>query len=173
MRRFLYYVLLATFLFGCTNDSIELEDYKIVQFEQNDLLCSNLGETFEISFATNGQWTISVNCDWCTLSASKGSAGSQKVSVTVGANSTNEDREAIVTIRCGNDYRSFTIQQKQSNVITTSLSDIGMGAAGGTASLVIQSNVDYTYKTSKDWVTVILQAISRQKKTPGTPHPRR
>lgn len=71
-----------------------------------------------ITFTTTGPWRATVaetraGADWVTISPDHGDqAGSYTITVSLEANTTGQDRKAVVTIECGDTRVTITIEQK-------------------------------------------------------------
>lgn len=160
MNRFLFIILpvfvVSFVLLSCSEENISPENAKISQLEENSFICSNSENIVEIHFTTNAKWSATTNAEWCELSPTFGNSGNQILVVKVYENSTNSDRNAIVTIECGFDKQSVTIQQKQNNFIELSSSVCNIEGSGGFINLSVTSNMTYTYNISDDWVSMTI-----------------
>ena len=160
MNRFLFIILpvfvVSFVLLSCSEENISPENAKISQLEENSFICSNSENIVEIHFTTNAKWSATTNAEWCELSPTFGNSGNQVLVVKVYENSTNSDRNAIVTIECGFDKQSVTIQQKQNNFIELSSSVCNIEGSGGFINLSVTSNMTYTYNISDDWVSMTI-----------------
>ena len=71
-----------------------------------------------ITFTTTGPWRATVaetraGADWVTISPDHGDqAGSYTITVALEANTTGQDRKAVITIECGDTRVTITIEQK-------------------------------------------------------------
>ena len=67
--------------------------------------------TLSLSFTTNKAWTASSDQTWCKLSASSGSAGTASITLTLEANTTDQERTAKITITAGTEllFSSSTV----------------------------------------------------------------
>lgn len=154
---FLLPVLFSTFI-GCSDEEINKPDKentpKITQFEQGDFICKNEGGVYTISFSTNADWKSSINADWCELNPASGNAGKHSITFRVSENTDNEDREAVVRIQCGTDFRTFKVSQKREQVIIASPESITVGYSGEIVEINVQSNIDYTYTLQDEWISI-------------------
>ena len=77
----------------------------------------------EVTFNAVANWTATVEptianraeeltTDWLTLSQYSGGAGLNTITLTLKENTTGADRQAVVTITCGESKVSMTVQQK-------------------------------------------------------------
>ena len=69
------------------------------------------GKAITISFKTNKTWTASIDQSWCILSKTSGEAGEISITATVGANTTNQERNAKITIKAGTATAIATVKQ--------------------------------------------------------------
>ena len=155
--------LLLSFLFistftGCsdeeTNKPNKEDSPKITQFEQGDFICKNEGGVYTISFSTNTDWKSSINADWCNIEPTNGGAGKHNIMLIVSENTNNEDREAVVKIECGTDFRTFKVSQKREQVIIASPESITVGYSGEIVEINVQSNIDYSLTLQDDWISI-------------------
>lgn len=85
-----------------------------------DIINNGLSFTYDggeksIDITTNEDWTITIdnNSHWCTLSITKGNAGTTSVSFKVSKNETTQKRKTTVTIQAGTVSKSFSITQNE------------------------------------------------------------
>ena len=133
----------------------------IEEFTQSDMNFTEKANEQTLTFTTNADWTISVAPTnggeaWCTASPTKGSAGNQIVKIAVTENSTYDDRSVTVTLRAGNESKSFVVTQKQKDAILLTSDKFEIEQEGGTFTVEVKANVNYTTtigETCKDWIT--------------------
>ena len=99
-----------------------------------------------ITFTTTGPWRATVaetraGADWVTISPDHGDqAGSYTITVSLEANTTGQDRKAVVTIECGDSKITITVEQKG----TTESGELPQPAGG---KKVVRMEVEYFYFT--------------------------
>lgn len=133
----------------------------IEEFTQSDMNFTEKANEQTLTFTTNADWTISVAPTnggeaWYTASPTKGSAGNQIVKIAVTENSTYDDRSVTVTLRAGNESKSFVVTQKQKDAILLTSDKFEIEQKGGTFTVEVKANVNYTTtigETCKDWIT--------------------
>ena len=72
-------------------------------------------QSFSLTFTATDAWQASVvqtkAPDWVSVQPASGNAGTVNMTVTVQPNPGEADREAVVTLTCGNVRKSFTVRQ--------------------------------------------------------------
>ena len=123
------------------------------------VLASDGGKVY-LKFNATGAWTASVinaNADdWITLDKTGGEAGTTTVTVTVLRNDTTDERNATVVIKCGTATATAVVTQKQKDALTVTAAKNEIEAAGGTFSIEVKANIDFTYEIAescKEWLT--------------------
>lgn len=100
-----------------------------------------------ISFTTMGPWRATVSdtraASWVTITPDHGdAAGDYTITVTLGVNTTGEDRSATVTIECGSACIVITIEQRG----TTASGEVpDEGEGGATSGRWLVSKVNFYY----------------------------
>ena len=115
------------------------------------------GASTTVSFVVSGSWTASSNQSWCHVSPTSGNQGTTTITVTCDDNDTYDERNATVTIKCGNASSSITVTQKQKDALLVTSNKIEIEAAGGEATIEVKANVDYDYtveESAKSWISI-------------------
>lgn len=124
-KLFIFLVTLFAFCLnwaGCSGGGDgEAESQSSITLSKSELgFDSNTG--FQTIVVTSSDdWTVAGGADWCNISSSSGSTGAT-ITITVDANSTDEDRSAIFTFSCGKQSAKLTIIQY--GIIETSYVDL-------------------------------------------------
>lgn len=175
-------LLIVTLFFvvvSCKNDnkeeSITPPKSSIEDFSQTNMSFSEEAGEQTFSFTANGDWTVDVASTsggdvWCKASPTKGKAGSQTVKITTTENETYDDRSVTVTLKSGDESRTFVVTQKQKNAILINSNKIEVAQKGGTITVEVKANVNYTAtigETCQDWITESsnTRALSTTEKT--------
>ena len=179
MKRFsLPLLALALCLFGCTpkenptptptpdpKPDPPTEQVVPAKVTLNETSVSLTGEESKVvTFTSATDWKAAVASDgssWLTVSPASGSAGTTSVTVKAKANPTYDDRETTFTITgTGKDGSTST-----GTVHVTQAATLGMvveqkafevPAAGGTVTVKVKANTDYTYTidaSGQGWIT--------------------
>ena len=121
---------------------------------------SSDGSSSVISFISNRDWTASWSEPWIKVSPSSGSASDKPVTIAVrcDANTTYDDRTAMVTIKSYDLSQTVSVNQPANLgfVIPTSAYDVSND--GQYLEVPIQANVNYTVKIDEDCKNWISQA---------------
>ena len=115
------------------------------------------GASTTVSFVVSGSWAASSDQSWCHVSPTSGNQGTTTITVTCDDNDTYDERNATVTIKCGNASSSITVTQKQKDALLVTSNKIEIEAAGGEATIEVKANVDYNYtveESAKSWISI-------------------
>ena len=107
----------------------ELTDYKV---STNELSADAPAGTVQFNIIGNAQWTISSNANWATPNVTYGE-GNASITVSLTDNTSEEAREAIITISSNTKSETVTIRQ-----------------GAGTKPTITSMNVNYDGKTSAE-----------------------
>jgi len=114
------------------------------------------GGTATVQFTASGKWTAALSNDraasWLTLSATSGEKGSVSITLTAAKNEDTDDRSATIRISCGKESASVTLTQKQKDAITNTPSKTQFGAEGGSFTIEVKANIDYSFEIDSDWI---------------------
>lgn len=133
----------------------------IEDFNQTDMNFTEKADQQTFSFIVNDAWTVSIASTsgentWCTASPTSGESGRQYVQITTTENDTYDDRSVTVTLKAGNESKSFVVTQKQKNAILLTSNKFEIEQKGGTFTVEVKANVNYTAtigETCKGWIT--------------------
>jgi hypothetical protein len=70
------------------------------------------GGSTTISITASGEWTLTSNSSWLTISPSSGQAGTYSVTIETAKNSTGKDREGVISLSPGSQSQSLSICQR-------------------------------------------------------------
>lgn len=132
----------------------------IEDFEQGDMNFTEKAGEQSFTFTANVDWNLSVastsnGASWCTVSPSKGSAGTQTIKVNVSENDTYDNRSVTITLKAGTESKYFVVTQKQKDAILLTSDKFEVNQKGGTIHVEVKANVEYTAEigeTCKDWI---------------------
>lgn len=121
---------------------------------------SDAGGKIYLKFNSTDAWTASVinsKADsWITLDKTQGAAGSATITIDVAKNDSEDERNATVMVSAGTATASIVVTQKQKDAITVTASKNEIEAAGGTFSIEVKANIEFTYEIAescKSWIT--------------------
>ena len=103
------FLLLAVSLFAvsCSEDSSDSATLTATTSK-----ISKDGESFNISVATDGSWTLTSSATWLTLSAEYGTDENTIVTATAKANKSTSERSATITLKSGTASDAITVTQE-------------------------------------------------------------
>ena len=122
---------------------------------QDSYAFPSMAATISLFVTTNYEWTASCAAPWVTLSSSNGPAGKTTIAIGIAANETTDSRSTGVVIRCKDISREISITQQQLDaIIVDGDKELQFQADGGTAEIVLSSNVDCEVQMPA-WVSLV------------------
>ena len=116
------------------------------------------GDT-KISFTATAAWTasvISTKADsWVDVNPKSGNPGPAEIKITTTPNDTYVERNATIQIKCGTETKDIVLTQKQVDNITVTTDKVELGAEGGTFTIELKSNIDFSYEIKGDWIKYV------------------
>ncbi len=107
-----------------------------------------------LTIESNGAWTAQESLDWVTLSKNSGS-GNDKVTISVSANQSPQDRSGAITVSSGNITRTVNLtQRKFEPALSLSATTLSFEETGGTSSLTVSSNTAWNVSDNADYVSI-------------------
>lgn len=162
-------LFLSTFLFlmtGCSSGGGEdvpsptpTPEKDVVSLPTKNYSVNAEEGNLTVSFTASTSWTATSSEDWCVLSASSGSKGSQSITLTIAENTETSDRTATVTIKSGTASATVTITQK-AKTVTLELTEDHFEVSSAQTDVTIRFTVDadWTAESDQDWC--VLSATS-------------
>src|SRR5690554_2074108 len=118
---------------------------------------SSEGDTKNIIVQGNGNWAVTSNQPWSTLSPSSGGNGQTVVKITAPVNPMDERRVAELTFVSGEYSHTYQVAQEAGELVVEwslepRISDFP--SAGDTKSITITSNADWQVSSDQPWVSL-------------------
>lgn len=112
------------------------------------------GSSGSFEFTANRDWIISCPDAWITVSPSSGQASDSPVAIQVNAyaNTTYEDRNAVITIRMGELSRTVSVCQPANLAIIASTQSFVLTSDARTIDVEVRANVQYSVSTDVNWI---------------------
>ena len=115
------------------------------------------GGSVTVDFTSSGTWTAALSNDrasgWLSLGTTTGKAGKASLTLTASPSSEPDDRSATVRLTCGNASASVSVTQKQKDALTQTPSKTQFDSDGGTFTILVKSNVEYSFEVSGEgWI---------------------
>ncbi|WP_321439108.1 cellulase family glycosylhydrolase [uncultured Bacteroides sp.] len=102
-------LMLLMVLFSCSKSETEINP-ELVLTKEALTLAKGSGTTL-LAIQSNVPWTASSSQSWCTSTPSSGEAGEKQINVSVTENTTNDKRDAIITITAGSLSKQVKVIQ--------------------------------------------------------------
>lgn len=146
---------------------LEIDCQQAENFLSEGIIASPFQCYFEITVTANKSWTSTINYndsqkDWCEyhpasmdITNDMSMSTFTNVCLMIAQNTSGEERSATITITTGDISKSFTIKQKQNDVISLSTDLIKSNSNGGNYQIEVTSNIDYDVQIPtehQDWV---------------------
>jgi len=152
MKRIANIIFISAFIFlyGCEKDSYRPFSESQVKIEKSDLAFTAAGGTGSIVVGISGQYTATVDQNWCKLNTS-----GNTITVTVEPNMNANARTANVTIKAGDLVNFVPVTQTPVYIRLESIAPINFLGKGGTSEpITYECEVPVTTVTSDaSWVT--------------------
>ena len=84
----------------------------------SSIIMSGEGGQREFTVTANGNWTLTADASWVTLTPDHGSKGETSVTIAASQNDGNDTRDGVLTLTCGNSVTKISISQLNYNVET-------------------------------------------------------
>lgn len=129
------------------DDALQPEELAL-HSDRNPVVESDGGEIF-IRFYASSTWTVSVPevaAGWCIPMQTVGDRGEVELPVRLTPNDRTDDRNARITVACGNRTFSVFVVQKQQNALTVSTNRFELEPAGGVIAIELKSNTAYRWE---------------------------
>ena len=117
------------------------------------------GGDAKITFTATAAWTasvISTKADsWVDVNPKSGDSGSAEITITTTTNDTYVERNATIQIKSGTQTKEVVLTQKQQDNITVTTDKVELGTEGGTFTIELKSNIDFSYAIEGDWIKYV------------------
>lgn len=147
----LWLILLLTALFSCSSSDPEVNPELTVAKEELTLAKGSGTTTLDIK--SNVDWTATSSQSWCTLSTSSGEAGTKQITVAVTENTTNDNREAVITVAAGSLSKQIKVTQELTNLLVVKKSTYDVSVDGGQITVELQTTAAHTVSINQDWIS--------------------
>ena len=110
-----------------------------------------------VNAQASSQASATSDASWCTVTAGSMSSALKVTPLTVKVSAmTTEttDRTATITVKAGNESATISVTQKAGDILTVAQTEYEVGAEGGSITVKLTCNGDYTAATDAAWLTV-------------------
>lgn len=157
---FLIFVIISI-LYAC-NGKGNVESYEI-SIENTYPILDTEGNELSIEFYASAKWAIDVSkliaqkADWLNITPLSGERGSNSLIVSATENPLYAERQASITITCGDVEKVIVVKQnakKEDNINAyTNYNTISLDASGDAFSVKIVGYKDFTIDCNQEWCT--------------------
>ena len=107
----------------------------------------------KFTVTTDGSWTASSSESWLTLAPASGK-GTAEVTATAAENTTDEVREAAITVKVGETEQTILVSQKAHYLTLTPTQLDALPSTGGSHELTIGTDDSWKATTKASWITL-------------------
>lgn len=155
----LFLLFLFIVLFSCSSNEPDIEPE--LTLAKEELILAKGSETSILDIKTNVPWTASCSQSWCILTPASGEAGTKQINVAVTENTTNDTRDAVITIIAGSLSKQVKVTQALTNLLVVKKSSYDVSADGGQITVELQTTGAHEITINQDWITrVASKAVS-------------
>lgn len=141
--------LLASVAISC-----QPEEPSIVLEGASSVSAPASGTSQSVKITTNYDWSANASDPWIRISPSSGKKGTTSVSITVDANTSGKSRQGSVTVTCMSLTKSVSVSQEDDTSLTGDGAAIEIPAEGGSKTVTLSANHDWSAKASDTWIKV-------------------
>lgn len=151
LRLLLIGLCLLTTVYACSGDDDPVAPELVVSTQS--IAFSKDGGDKIIHIKTNVNWTITSNQSWCTITPSSGDGtGTIKLTVNATANTTNDNRTAILTVTAGSLTEQITVTQGLTDLLTVSKKSYDIATEGESITVNLQTTGDVKIAIDGNWI---------------------
>ena len=111
-------------------------------------------KTYPVEIRSNTEWKAVTNQEWCTVSPESGT-GRDSIYINVQANTSINERQAVVTVTAGNKTKEIKVTQSGIDAsLSVSSNYFSVSPEGGTYDFQIDTNLSWTISSNQSWCTV-------------------
>lgn len=155
MKKWIFCLAAALFVTACGNDDADVtnDNGGRIEIDRTTLTFPAAGDSFEVTVLSEGEWRLAGRKNWCHPSMERGENGAV-VTFTADANAGYDRRSETFTFVCGSRTIDLIVSQEQCNLFDAgSKRQFQLGPEGGDVTLVVSSNLDYSYRIeSGEWL---------------------
>lgn len=162
MNRNVFFCIFAILSILCACSKDDVESYEISIGNAYPILDAE-GNEISIDFYASAKWAIdaseliSQKADWLNITPTSGEKGSNSLIVSATENQLYTERQASITITCGDIEKVIVVKQNAKNEDNinayTNYNTISLDASGDSFSVRIVGYEDFTIDCNQEWCT--------------------
>lgn len=125
----------------------------ITSTEYGPLQVGVKGADYALQITSNLAWTASSSASWLTVSPAEGAVGTSEVILSVSPNNTTSARSGWVDFKIGSKGMFSVTVNQEALYCTVSSSSFSMEAAGGSGTITVSSNTEWSVISKPSWIT--------------------
>ncbi|MBI9059821.1 MAG: cellulase family glycosylhydrolase [Labilibaculum sp.] len=152
LHHMLLSILIGLMVFGgCSKNETSVDPELVVSVDKLDI--SKAGETKTIHVKSNVDWTIESSESWCNVTPTSGGAATNPVQITIEANTSTDERSAILTVKADDLIKEIPVVQAPSYVLLLKQSTFSLDADAQEISIEFQTSGTVEIAIDGDWIT--------------------
>lgn len=124
-----------------------------LEIDATELVITDYPGVKQLSIKTDGPWHIDISEDWVVASKLSGS-GDAVVKFAVLPNTDYSSREALITVKAGNQEKTVKLTQAQMDGIILDVDALEIDYEAGEYVIPVETNIDITAESDADWLKV-------------------
>lgn len=152
---------------GCSDDDNKGDVVTTLIASTENLIQPPTGGSGEIVLLTTDGVSIDSSVDWCTYTVS-----GNTIKFDIAYNPSSESRNAIISVRKGEDHQHISILQNGEVLDTDQerlfVRQTGKTTAGGTLQFIVRANAPFSVKANDSWIDYTIKDDSIVLVTPTT-----
>lgn len=152
----MFFILCCTGIFAatlssCTGDDPAPDPELVVSTET--LSFSNAGGAKFFHIKANQKWEVTSSESWLTVSPGSGNAGTVKVDVVAGENTSTAERTATLTAKIGTLTETIAVLQGAASLLIVEEDEVDVAVEGDEITIPVQSSGSYSITIDSEWIT--------------------
>ena len=113
----------------------------------------NKGGKSSVKVTSNASWKAESDAFWCSVSPTEGK-GDKSLTIEVEANSSTEQRTAVITVSCGSQVvRKIEVAQAGADLFKITPSRVTVSGDGGSFEITVSATQDYEVVSMPEWIS--------------------
>ncbi|MBO5759425.1 MAG: endonuclease/exonuclease/phosphatase family protein [Rikenellaceae bacterium] len=151
MKKIFTLLMVCLTMLACEPEQIEQQDF--IQASKMDVAVPAVASTIRVNVSASGEWNYSADVEWLLLDRLENS-----LTIEVEAN-TAEEREATITLTCGEATSYINLYQADGTVIiedeiTVANMEVMVPADSTTLTVGVSANGEWSATSDSDWCVV-------------------
>lgn len=125
----------------------------ITSTEYGPLQVGVKGADYALQITSDFDWTASASASWLMVCPAEGAAGTSEVVLSVSPNNSTSARNGWVDFKIGSEDMFSVIVNQEALYCTVSSTSLSLEAAGGSGTITVSSNTEWSIISKPSWIT--------------------